>query len=311
MIEKLPGIAYAAMPKAGGTTSPVALRAPSYIVVHDTGNDTSSAAGEANYAATRTDDRSHWTSAHFYVDEYGVLGSLPLSLRAWAAYGWANTHGVHVEMCRRKGSAPAGIRLTAAALVRQLCLQFGIPPVHRDGAYIRSHLDVPASQGGIIGHQDVTASHIDANDHTDPGFSQADWDQFMGWVTNGSTTGDSMSVWDEQIGAGYTPGGHAYGDNLFRTAVGYTWYRVDEIKGLIAAGNAADEARDRAATAAVQALADALRAGGGSVDDAAIIARIDQVATAESSAVQALTAEVARLNAVIRAGAQAQVDAAG
>lgn len=55
---------------------------------------------------------------------------------------------------------------------------------------------------------------------------------------------------------------------------------------------AANEARDRAARAAIDALTEAVRAGGGSVESAAIIARMDAIAAAESTAVAALHAEL-------------------
>lgn len=82
------------------------------------------------------------------------------------------------------------------------------------------------------------------------------------------------SVWDEQIGAGFTPGGAAYGDNLFRTAVGYTWYRADQISDKadkILAALAADATRDAANAAAIKALSDAIVDAGGNVDSAAIL----------------------------------------
>jgi hypothetical protein len=118
------------------------------------------------------------------------------------------------------------------------------------------------------------------------------------------------SVWDEQIGAGYPPGGAPYGNNhllahLFRTAIGYTWYRVDEIKAAVLAGFAADEARDKARTAAINALARAVQAGGGAVDTAAILAHIDEVAAAESQSVIALRAEIADLQQRLAAVQQA------
>lgn len=103
--------------------------------------------------------------------------------------------------------------------------------------------------------------------------------------------GDDEVSWDEKIGAGYTPGGAAYGDHSFRTAMGYTWYRVDEIKAAVLAGNAGDEARDKAATAAIQALAGALQAAGGSVDAAPILAAIAEAKAETTAAVQLLLDE--------------------
>jgi len=107
--------------------------------------------------------------------------------------------------------------------------------------------------------------------------------------------GSSMSVWDEQIGAGFTPGGPAYGDNLFRTAIGYTWYRADEIKGLaekIVANQAADAARDAAVKAAIDGLVLAIHDGGGNVDAVAIKAAIVDAVHDAVGPLQALVADL-------------------
>jgi hypothetical protein len=81
--------------------------------------------------------------------------------------------------------------------------------------------------------------------------------------------------------------------------------KVDQL--IVAA--AADAARDAAAKVAIDALATALAAGGGSVDSAAVIARINEVADAESTTVTALRAEVASLRADLAEAAQAAADA--
>lgn len=74
---------------------------------------------------------------------------------------------------------------------------------------------------------------------------------------------------------------------------------------------AAEAVRDAATKAAIDALAGALTAAGGSVDSAAVIARINEVAAAESATVAALRAEVADLRARLAASAQAAADAYG
>lgn len=67
----------------------------------------------------------------------------------------------------------------------------------------------------------------------------------------------------------------------------------------------ADATRD----AAMKAALDALTGGGTSVDTAAVIARINEVAAAESATVAELRAEVADLRARLAASAQAAADA--
>lgn len=180
-MARIPGIAYAAAPRTAAVGSALA-QPPKLVVVHCTSN-TATAAAEAHYAATRTDDRSHWTSCHVYVDQAGPLGSLDLGLQAWAAYGWANARGWHVELCGRENAVPEVTQRLGAAVVRQLCLLGGVPMEHLDGAAVRALHDGTRTRGGVTGHGDITAANFDGNDHTDPG-SAFDWPRFMSWVVN-------------------------------------------------------------------------------------------------------------------------------
>jgi hypothetical protein len=211
-VRLIPGIPYGPPPRAQAVTGALAWPPP-LIVVHATDNPTSTAAGEARYAATRTDAQSGWTSCHAYVDANGPLGSLPLDFRAWAAFAWANAHGIHIELCGVSGRVPLDVQRAGAALVRQLCLLTGAPMTHLDGVAIR-RLHDSGGPGGVTGHGDITASRIDGNDHTDPGFTAADWARFMGWVTGGQATqstpvagGGKMSFLVNQGGTVYISDG--------------------------------------------------------------------------------------------------------
>ncbi len=90
--------------------------------------------------------------------------------------------------------------------------------------------------------------------------------------------------------------------NLLRARLVGLESKVDQL--IVAA--AADATRDAAAKAAIDALATALANGGGSVDSAAIIARVDAIAAAESQTVATLRAEVTALRQRIGAAAQAE-----
>jgi hypothetical protein len=79
----------------------------------------------------------------------------------------------------------------------------------------------------------------------------------------------------------------------------------------LVAAAAADEVRDRALEVAVEALAAAIRAGGGIVDTAPILARINVVAAQAQAQVAALQGEVARAREAERAAAAALADALG
>jgi N-acetylmuramoyl-L-alanine amidase len=166
--SRIPGVQYANPPRAEAVTAAL-VWPPRLIVVHDTGNPNSTKENEASYAHTRTDPQNRWTSAHAYVDNGGVLGSLRLDRRAWAAYDYANDHGIHIEMCLR-GNRVATHSITAV-LVRQLCLMAGIPMVKLSPA------DVAAGKHGVCGHRDITIG-LGVGDHTDPG-ADFPWSQFM------------------------------------------------------------------------------------------------------------------------------------
>lgn len=328
-MSTIPGIPYGPPPRAQSQAGALATPPP-FIVVHATDNPTSNARGEANYAASRTDGSGSWTSCHAYVDAGGALGSLPLHLRAWSAYSWANARAWHIEMCGVSGRVPVAVQQVAAALVRQLCLAGGIPMVHRDGAAVRAFHDGAAgARGGVTGHQDITTANFDNNDHTDPGFSGADWSRFMGWVTSGdapSIVGDDMgrqilvkdaagTVWlaDGLIRTKVTDvagvgNGQAHNETLlgnlgnngqvasFGTPVSGmdAWGldvggRLANIEAHIAATEAADAARDAATLAAI----DALTSGGTSIDTTAVVAAIRAAAAEVEESVRARFAAAA------------------
>lgn len=177
---RIPGVTYAAMPKAGTKASALPWP-PRLVVIHDTGNNTSNAAGEASYAATRSDASSKWTSAHAYVDPDRVVGSLPLNLQAWAAYSYANRYGFHLELCRTAAGTAAATRTRAADIVRWLCEQADIPMVKL------TPQQVAAGKEGICGHLDITVG-LGVGDHTDPG-PAFPWTEFMAQVTQQNAAG--------------------------------------------------------------------------------------------------------------------------
>jgi hypothetical protein len=173
-MSTLSGYEYYALPRAASYAAAL-LQPPKLVVIHDTGNAGSDRYAEASYAASRTDSRSFWTSAHFYTDRGGVLGSLPTNLQAWAAYAYANANAFHVEICLRDKLDPTQLQHTAA-LVRRLCQQAGIPMRKLSPA------EVGAGSRGICGHADITLG-LGVGDHTDPG-SDFPWPQFMALVNS-------------------------------------------------------------------------------------------------------------------------------
>lgn len=267
---RIPGVPYGPAPRAAAVASTLSTP-PRLVVVHCTSN-TATAMAEATYAASRTDARGNWTSAHAYVDAGGVLGSLDLGLQAWAAFSWANARGWHVELCGQENAVPDTVQRLGAALVRQLCLMGNVPMEHLDGAAIRALHDGIRTSGGITGHRDITLSGIDNNNHTDPG-ANFDWARFIAWVREG----DAVKPEDEALVV------EAAGIIKYNVA---GWLR--DLSGAETQRAAANEARDNATLAAIKTLA----AGGTNVDTAAVIARINEIAAAESNAVARLQADL-------------------
>jgi len=192
-ISTLSGVPYGPTPRAASYASALA-QPPRLIVIHDTSNDATKEQ-EASYAANRTDDRSHWTSAHFYVDAGGPLGSLHLDKQAWAAYSYANSHGWHIEMCgyntgMTKAVPPTTIAITAG-LTRRLADAFAIPLVKLSPA------DVAAGKHGICGHWDITQG-LNVGSHDDPG-PKFDWAAFMALVINGEAADMTPGEHNTQI----------------------------------------------------------------------------------------------------------------
>lgn len=217
-MSTLSGYEYYAPPRSAAYAAALA-QPPKLVVIHDTGNFNSDRYAEARYAATRTDPQGYWTSAHFYTDRGGVLGSLPTNLQAWAAYSYANGNGWHVEICAKDKLDLTQLQQTAA-LVRRLCQQAGIPMTKL------SPTQVAAGARGVCGHADITIG-LGVGDHLDPG-SDFPWAQFMTMVNSGggalAAGGDDDVTYingqiDRDCVAGQ-PGAKPYNINVGRVGAG-------------------------------------------------------------------------------------------
>ncbi|WP_162908097.1 hypothetical protein [Allorhizocola rhizosphaerae] len=128
-------------------------------------------------------------------------------------------------------------------------------------------------------------------------------------------TGDDDMSWDERLGQG--PAGSEYANHMARTAVAWTWAGVDranEALKRLEAATAAEQTRDAASAAAIQALTELVRSGGGGdVDATAILERIDAKAAETQALVQqrhqAEMAELQRLHAEVLRERDAQIQA--
>jgi len=264
MATQLAGVPYAALPTAATVASALAFP-PRLVVIHDTSNS-ATAQQEALYAASRPIDGA--TSAHFYVDGNGPLGSVPLNKQAWAAYSYANGNGFHIEMCGynagQRGAVPPVTIGHTARLVRKLCDLAGIPMVKLGPG------EVAAGKRGICGHWDITTG-LGVGTHDDPG-PAFDWAAFIAAVNGddmeqGDLLGKSGPTVGVALQSGYanTVAIRAAADALradvaaLAATVGAIAARVDlDPAELAALSDAARTAAAEGAKAGVLASADAL-----------------------------------------------------
>ncbi len=128
-------------------------------------------------------------------------------------------------------------------------------------------------------------TRVPVADPAGAGNGQAHAESYLGNLGNGGQVGrfgtppTAMDVWGIDVGG-----------------------RLAAIEARIVAAEAADTARDTATLAAIRALT----AGGTSVDTAAVINRINEVAATESTTVAALRADIATLRQRLAAAAQAE-----
>ena len=103
-----------------------------YIAMHYTGNDTDSAAGNANYF--NGGDRQ--ASAHYFVDDNSIYQVVEDYNAAWhcgdghGKYGISNHNSIGIEMCCRNGSITTTTENNAIELVKYLMNKYGIDTNH-------------------------------------------------------------------------------------------------------------------------------------------------------------------------------------
>lgn len=107
-----------------------------YIVIHYTGNNTDTAAGNANYFSSV----NRQASAHYFVDEKDVYEVVSPDDTAWAVgvnYGRNNLFGtctnrnsISIEMCSTGGKIGTNTFAHTVELVKYLMGKYGIPASH-------------------------------------------------------------------------------------------------------------------------------------------------------------------------------------
>lgn len=265
------------------------------IAIHATAN-TASDTNEAAYAARRTDG----TSAHLYVDGDSVTQSLDTEAKAGhAGSGNGNENAYAIEITglnawtREQWIARVAwprLGYCLAWLIRNDPDLAGFQVRRASVTEMRANPKIKA----LYGHNDMRLAW-GGTDHTDPG-GNFPWDVLINHINaalGGPAEGDDMyddtdrqydrygqwRVYALAKGTAVLPDGPEKGQRV---------WLVDQVNALVA-GQAASAQREQDMLAAIRALA---TAGGGSVDAAAIIARIDQRTTDVTGTIQALQAEL-------------------
>lgn len=124
------------MPAHRGNYGGIRTEKVEYIVIHYTGNDGDSGASNGRYFQKRLE---RVASAHFFVDDWGVIRSVPVERVAYhcgaASYRHpkcrnGNSIGVELCDCCRDGRVMATEQTlaNAAELVAELMTQYRVPP---------------------------------------------------------------------------------------------------------------------------------------------------------------------------------------
>lgn len=261
-----------------------------FIVLHST-EGTADADNEAGYAKRRTDG----VSSHYYVDGSKVVQSLNTDYSAHHVGSTAgNRHGISWEFCGRASWSRATWldRIDWDAAAEQMardCRTWGIPVRRLTVDQLRD-LDP-----GVTTHNDCRRA-FGGTTHTDPG-DGFPMDHLLTLVS-AYLNGDDDVTPEELMTADVLPNREWRGDFAtnpkvrYEFGIGSMWdgiHRTEEDVSAIKAEQAAAKARDVAILAAVQG-----------VNEEAILAKIDALASAESQRAEAAAARDAALLAEVQ-----------
>lgn len=247
------------------------------ITIHATAN-TASARDEATFAKRREDE----VSAHYYVDSGQIVQSLNTDYGAnHAGAQWPNDHCIAYEFTGMNSwSTSQWIdRINFDAAAKQMardCKRWNIPPRDMTVAQLRNH------ERGINTHNDCRLA-FGGTDHTDPGGNfplthlinkvksymgdDVTPEEFLKYDPNDTTKGFVNPSWREDSDTNPT------------IAVRTGWYfTLNEAH----AGNVNSKANGLKLDAVLAAL--------DGLDGDAVIARVNEIAAAESARIDALEA---------------------
>ncbi len=102
---------------------------PAYIVIHDTGNFSDTAANNANYFCAG----NHNASAHYFVDENSIYQVVEEFNCAWhcgdgnGKNGISNSNSIGIEMCNKGGAIANKTKDNTIELIKSLQAKYNIP----------------------------------------------------------------------------------------------------------------------------------------------------------------------------------------
>jgi len=149
-----------------------------YIVIHDTGNLTDSAAGNANYFS-----QGRQASAHYFVDDNSIYQLVEDNNASWhcgdgaGKYGITNHNSIGVEMCRVNGNVTPATEANTVELIKYLIKKYNV--ILDD---VRRHYDASRKN---------CPSSFSAN-------NWARWDSFKQKLTGGVNMQQEVSDWAKE-----------------------------------------------------------------------------------------------------------------
>lgn len=271
---------------------------PRLIVVHYTAGSEGPTSAEDGAAYDQR--RADGTSAHYYVDQNSIVQCVYTWNRAHTALWNGNQVGIHYELCGTVQSRAQWLDAASSATIKNAAVQmvrdmkkYGIPAVRLTPQQVR------AGHRGICGHADVTfAWPEDGGDHTDPG-TEFPWDVLMELLQRGGS--DVISDADrkqlvQDITSGIRRGSWQLGwlDATIDPA-----YRGGPTLNSLSTEIAGVASEVRSSRIAVEAMAAAISAGGGSVETAAILAKMVELADADRAREEQLLAQIRELESML------------
>lgn len=123
-----------------------------YIVIHDTGNTAPTANALNHYRYFAGGNRR--ASAHYFIDQDGVVQVIEDAHAAWhcgdgrGRHGITNANSIGIELCINQGNNMEKTKTHATKLIRELMSHYHLPKSHVVRHYDASRKNCPATMRG-------------------------------------------------------------------------------------------------------------------------------------------------------------------